>query len=78
MENTKDIIYSVQYFNRIGETKRIKGRRYKRTSIKEKIQNKIKENKSITVIITTMITLMIADFALINSFMNLMSQWGEF
>ena len=69
MENTKDVIYNAPYFIMT------KGKRYKRTSFKEKIKTKFKENKAITVIISTMSILMLADFILINSFMNIILQY---
>lgn len=70
MENTKDIVYSVQYLSRVGEGRRI--RRKNKSSI---IIEKIKDNKAAIIIISTMTSLMAIDFILINKFMNLLTQW---
>ena len=72
MENTNDVIFSTYYLTRA------RGRRYKKRSIKERVLTILSENKAIAIIISTMTALMIADFFLINAFMNLMVGWGRF
>lgn len=65
MEHVNDVVYSLQYLSSA------KGKRYKRTSLKERISNLIQENRAITIILASMTFLIAIDILLINSFMNL-------
>ena len=67
MEYTKDVICNVKYSKRLGIINL-------RRRIVDKVINFFKENKFITIVITSIVILTLIDLVLVNAFMNILTQ----
>lgn len=66
MEYTKDVIFDVKYTNDISTVK------LKRKRVIKKIIGLINQNRFVTIVMIGLISLIVVDILLVNTFMNLL------